>query len=789
MIPQRDNVKYLLWLVFLLLVLIGLPPSVSALTVTLDDNYPPYSFRDQNGNPQGILIDLWHLWSEKTGVPVTLAPLPWSQALKLMADGRADVLDTVFDTPERERIYDFTPPYASISTAVFQRQGVAGIRRLADLKGYLVGIKSGDASADALRTAGVGGLREFSSYEALIDAAAAGEIHVFCMDLPPALHFLYAKGLSDQFRLAFAVSEDSFHRAVLKGNRATLDLVNQGFNLVGGDEAKAIENRWRGTELSAVGLSTPAILALVAGGLVAIALLVAIVYSLWRQARRRLGELQGTEARLRESEAWGQAVTEALPDLLFLLDETGLVLECRAPKDHPSFPNPERFVGKRLAETYPESTAKLIEQKLVSLKASGGVGLVEFEAEVVDRRRSFEARIVLMADGRFLAIVRDITDSRQVWQDSLHRNKLESLAVLAGGLAHDFNNNLAVIQGFVSLARVQLVNPEKALASLDKAVQATRRAAGLTSQLRVLAHGSEVHRKLLSVRDLAEEAAAFALVGSPCLLAVEVGEGPWTVEADPDQLSQVFHNLVLNAVQAMPRGGTVTLVFRRSEQDKISVSVVDEGGGIPAEDLARIFYPYFTTKPKGTGLGLSVVHAVVERHGGSLEVDSRVGRGTVFTVHLSAAPGRPEPSSEAEAPSLPALRGERALLMEDEADLRDLMIQVLSSLGMESVACRNGRDALTAFDTAAEQGKPFVLVVSDFLVPGDMGGREMIAQLRTRPGRFRALAVTGFSTERSPADFRNQGFDVILGKPFTIDELKTRIVELMKSPWKTAPNP
>ena len=124
--------------------------------------------------------------------------------------------------------------------------------------------------------------------------------------------------------------------------------------------------------------------------------------------------------------------------------------------------------------------------------------------------------------------------------------------------------------------------------------------------------------------------------------------------------------------------------------------------------------------------------------------------------------------------------------MEDEGDLRDLMTQVLTSLGMEARSCRNGREALVAFDAATAEGRPFSLVVSDLLVPGDMGGREMIAHLRSRPGAFRALAVTGFSTERSTEDFQNQGFDVIVGKPFTVDELKTRIVELMKSPWKTA---
>jgi CheY-like chemotaxis protein/anti-sigma regulatory factor (Ser/Thr protein kinase) len=285
---------------------------------------------------------------------------------------------------------------------------------------------------------------------------------------------------------------------------------------------------------------------------------------------------------------------------------------------------------------------------------------------------------------------------------------------------------------------------------------------------------------------LAEEAALFALVGSSCLLSLEAGSGPWIVEANPQQLSQVFRNLVLNAVQAMPQGGTVTLAFRRQPGDRIAISVVDEGPGIATGVQPRIFEPYFSTRPQGTGLGLSVAREVIQRHGGTIEFESREGQGCCFTVFL---PGARKASDVAEPPTQgPVLQGHRVLVMEDEADLRDLMVEVSVSLGMEATACRNGREAVTVFDTFRAEGRPFSLVVSDLLVPGDMGGREMIAQLRSRSGEFRALAVTGFSTHRFVEDFQHQGFDVIVGKPFTVDEFKTRIVELMKDPWKNVSN-
>jgi two-component system cell cycle sensor histidine kinase/response regulator CckA len=767
-------------LVSVLLVVVSPLP---ALTVTLDDNYPPYSFRDANGQPQGILIDLWRLWSAKTGEPVVLVPQTWSQALATMVAGQADVIDTVFATAEREKLWDFSLPTVTICSGVFYQDGLVGISDLKNLQGYVVGIKRGDAAADVLTRAGLHNFVEYPNYEALIDAASRGSLHVFAMDVPPAQYLLIAKGLTGKFRLGFEFNDDAFRWAVAKGRSDLFDQVNRGFSRITPAERTAIEDHWA-SGFHGRPANARAVVVLVVAGLCVVGLLVIVVLLLRKQVRNRTGQLVGTEARLRISEERARAMVEALPDLLFVLEKDGTVVECRSPSSTDLYKNPGRFVGQRLSETFAADVASTIVEKLNQVSQEGGVGFLEQDLEIEGRRRAFDARVVAMSNGQLLAIVRDVSAINEAWRDSLQRNKLESLGVLAAGLAHDFNNNLAVIQGFVSLARVQLNSPEKALASLDKAVLASRRAAGLTGQLRVLAKGSPVDRQVLSVRDLAEEAASFALVGSPCVLAIEATDGPWTVEGDPTQLSQVFHNLVLNAVQAMPHGGTVTLVFRRSPDGRTTVSVVDQGAGIAPENLSKIFDPYFTTKDTGSGLGLSVVHAVVDRHGGTVAVESRPGVGSVFTVTLWGCKGQPA-DQVVRGPDPSSVRGHRVLIMEDETDLRELMVHVASSLAMEPTACRSGAEAVAAFDHALASGRPFTLVVSDLLVPGGMGGREMIGQLRSRPTEFKALAVTGFSAERSSEDFHNQGFNVILGKPFTVDELKSRIVEVMNTPWKT----
>ena len=754
--------------------------STASLTVTLDDNYPPYSFRDSSGQSQGILVDLWHLWSQKTGVPVQLEPKAWSEALATMNNGEADVLDTVFKTPARSLHYDFTPPYAGIDTAIFHRNGLAGIVSLSNLKGYLVGIKTGDAGADELIRSGVG-VKQFASYEQLIEAAGRGDVLVFCMDVPPAIHFLYKTHLNQEFRQAFIIAHDSFYRAVKKGDAATLSLVARGFAQVTADELSNIENRWLGTPLRR-GQEGPTVVVLATAAVVFLALLILFIAFFRRRDSLRRGQLAGTQDRLRQSEEWGKALSEALPDLLFILDESGLILECRPPMPNLRYQGSEGFVGKRLPEILEGEFLTTAVENIGTLKETGNAVLLETELIIGGHPRNYESRIVRLSDGRLLAIVRDVTASRKEWNDDLRRNKLESLELLAGGLAHDFNNILAVIQGFVSLAKGQLATPAIALASLEKSLAATRRAAGLTAQLRVLAHGTEVPRKLLSLLKLAEEAATFALAGSPCRLVIKADAGPWNVEGDPDQLSQTIHNLALNAVQAMPNGGDLTLTFQRQDPDWIALSVTDQGTGIPAAELGKVFDPYFTTKTKGSGIGLSVVHAVVQRHGGWVEVSSVVDQGTTFTVKLKASHGLLETGSEETPPTLSDFHGQRAMVMEDEIDLRALVVTVLSSLGFETVACENGIQGVEAFDEALAQGRPFLLVISDLLIPGGMGGQTMIGILRSRLVDFKALAITGFSVDTADDVKEFAGFDSALGKPFTIEEMRAQIQALLKVP-------
>jgi diguanylate cyclase (GGDEF)-like protein/PAS domain S-box-containing protein len=221
----------------------------ATLKVVMDDNYPPYVFRDSNGVVTGYLVDIWKLWQSKTGVRVELIATDWDNAQQIMDAGQADVIDTIFRTPEREKVMDLTPPYAEIPVYIYTHTGIGWITDLKTLRGFLVGVKAGDACIDKLKASGITTLQPYRSYEALVQAAAAGQIRVFCLDEPAANYLLYRDRIERNFHKAFTLYAGTLHRAVHKGDTRTLLLLQQGFSAITPDELSELQSKWMGKRL------------------------------------------------------------------------------------------------------------------------------------------------------------------------------------------------------------------------------------------------------------------------------------------------------------------------------------------------------------------------------------------------------------------------------------------------------------------------------------------------------------------------------------------------------------
>jgi PAS domain S-box-containing protein len=385
-------------------------------------------------------------------------------------------------------------------------------------------------------------------------------------------------------------------------------------------------------------------------------------------------------------------------------------------------------------------------------------------------------------------IFRDITQKRKLGEEILNAQKLESIGILAGGIAHDFNNILTAILGNITLARMHASSDEKILERLTDAEKASYRAKDLTHQLLTFASGGKPVRKVVNLGELVKETVRFALSGSNVNVQLDVPGDLWLAEVDEGQISQVINNLVLNAEQAMPEGGILLVncanmiagkheTPRLKEGNYIKITIMDQGMGIPARYLNRIFDPYFTTKNKGRGLGLATVYSIIKNHEGYIAVESELGSGTTFTLHLPAS---------ASAILFPPLEEKimlagkgKVLVMDDEDMVREVTGRALQHLGYNAEFAGDGKEAIDKFREAQLSGEPFKVVLMDLTIPGAMGGQEAIKSIREIDPTVKAIVMSGYANAPIMADFKAYGFSGTISKPFKVDELNEVLRQVM----------
>jgi PAS domain S-box-containing protein len=394
-------------------------------------------------------------------------------------------------------------------------------------------------------------------------------------------------------------------------------------------------------------------------------------------------------------------------------------------------------------------------------------------------------------DGRIIGVVlvvRDVTEKTRIEVERQRANKLESVGVLAGGIAHDFNNVLTAILANVTMAQLYANPGDDLQLSLGEAEKACLRARDLTHQLLTFAKGGTPLKEVTLLGDVVTEAASLAARGSACRCQFTLANDLWPVEADRGQMHQVFNNLVLNAVQAMPSGGDIRLEAANilvSEENflpltagrYVRVRIIDHGIGIPAEHLGKIFDPYFTTKQRGTGLGLTTCYSIVSKHGGYVAVSSKLGKGSTFTVYL---PATSKSVVRAGTDSGQLIRGEgRVLIMDDEQPILDVGSSMLKKIGYEVVQARDGEEALNLYAAAREKGRPFDCVIMDITIPSGMGGREAMTKLLALDPDVRAIVSSGYSNDLVLQDFRSFGFAGVMVKPYTLTEMSKALAEAL----------
>lgn len=382
-------------------------------------------------------------------------------------------------------------------------------------------------------------------------------------------------------------------------------------------------------------------------------------------------------------------------------------------------------------------------------------------------------------------VFRDITDRNRMQEEVLKLRKLEGIGRLAGGIAHDFNNLLTGIIGNIEFATRQLDPQAKNVhENLEKAMKASLRASDLTQKLLTFAKGGDPIKKSTAISEVIKDSAEFSLLGSKVALDFDIDDNLWAAEVDAGQISQVIQNLVINAVHAMPEGGTITIRSQNIQSNStraavlplkagtyVKISVRDHGCGITEDVRDKIFDPFYTTKQEGSGLGLSVVHSIVSKHGGYIDVQSEPGKFTEFSVFLPALGNVPNKVNKSATQKSESMATGRILVMDDEEFIREILSEILINLGYEVTAVNDGQQVLEKY-----QQQDFSLVIMDLTIPGGLGGRETIKLLRKFDPQVKAVVSSGYSNDPVVAEYEKYGFCGYLNKPYIIKDI-TRLLE------------
>ncbi|VTT99410.1 hypothetical protein, partial : Putative uncharacterized protein OS=uncultured Desulfobacterium sp. GN=N47_I07050 PE=4 SV=1: PAS_4: HisKA: HATPase_c: Response_reg [Gemmataceae bacterium] len=506
---------------------------------------------------------------------------------------------------------------------------------------------------------------------------------------------------------------------------------------------------------------------------------------------REIREREAAQSALRRSESLHRSLTENLDQGVYLKDRDGRFLAA-----NPAFC---RLVGRDAAAVVGRTEAELLAAADAAATHAGDeqrardAGRAEGErtVAVAGAPRVVRYTLTLLRDGSLLGLTWDVTEWRAVEARFRQAQKMEAFGQLAGGVAHDFNNLLTVINGFTDLLLEGLPPGDPLREAAGEVRNAGERAAALTAQLLAFSRKSIVEPKVLDLNDVVARVGKMLrrLIGEDVPLATELADGLHRVWADRGQVEQVLVNLAVNARDAMPRGGRLTVRTRNVEvaagADRrpgpyAELAVSDTGVGMTDEVRAKIFEPFFTTKDvgQGTGLGLATVHGIVSQAGGYIDVATEPGQGTTFSVLLPAVDG-PAARPEVRAAATGVPRGsETVLLVEDELAVRRLARAALEGVGYRVLEAGSGAEAVRIADQCAD---PIDLLVTDVVMPG-MGGVDVAAAVRARRPATPVLFVSGYTDDDIVRYGLGGDGTAFLQKPFTPQSLARKVRAVLDAP-------
>jgi len=384
-------------------------------------------------------------------------------------------------------------------------------------------------------------------------------------------------------------------------------------------------------------------------------------------------------------------------------------------------------------------------------------------------------------------VFRDVTEKHKIETQLQQAQKMEAIGTLAGGIAHDFNNMLGVITGNISYALGSVKKNDELYEVLSDIQESSKQAQNLTHQLLTFSKGGAPIKKTSDINRLLKDSVVFSTRGSKADCRFQLSDDLWFSDVDEGQINQLTGNLLINANQAMPNGGTITIRTENTEIEAdsgiplpggryIKIVVEDQGIGISKKHLPNIFDPYYTTKQKGSGLGLATTYSIVKRHKGHIDVYSEIEKGTVFNVYLPASSnGMKELENNDETKH----EGQgKILIMDDQEPILKMVGRMLNRVGYETEFATDGAQAIEKYRDSCQSKNRFALVILDLTVPGGMGGAETILELLKIDPKVKAVVSSGYSNDPIMANYEDYGFCGVVSKPYTKDQLAETLNEI-----------
>jgi PAS domain S-box-containing protein len=751
-------------------------------------SYAPLSYLE-DGQPRGIKIDLAREMSAVLGRAIRIELTDWETARARVLSGHADAILTMSPTAERLPLYDFTEPTMTHEWGLFVRRGEGHIWDVADLEGRTVGVTAASLPRPFLEARTTARLVTIDSLDEGFARVAEGTLDAIAADLWVGAYTIERRGLRNIVRTGppFATSTSAF--AVRKGNDALLADLNRAIRAVKANGTlDRILVRWRPKEMVFLSRARMLwILAVITATLLALG--VFGILAVWKQLRAQAG-------RERAEERYRQVVHNA-HDLIFTVDAGGYCLSMnRAGQEVTGFvaDDPRGVALTRLV--VPEHTAIARDQLR---RVLAGESVPRFELDIVSRegkRLTLELDVHPIRERGLIVgvqgIARDMTARKELEARFLQAQKMEAIGRLAGGVAHDFNNILTVIMGCAELAEQQLEAGHGVRSDLAEIRRAAGSAAALTRQLLIFSRKSIAQPAVIDLTEAVKGLNKMLrrLVGEDVDCVVRLSPGPALVTADATQIEQVIMNLVVNARDAMPGGGTLTIATSVIKVDEafaarhqlatageyVRLAVSDTGVGMAPDVQARVFEPFFTTKGsgKGTGLGLPTVHEIARHGGGCVTVESAPGLGATFTVYLPRTAAAASSASVVIHPAAAPARPATILFVEDDDAIRAIGARALRQSGYTVLTARHAADAIAV---AGLPGFEVDLLLTDVVMPG-LNGRQLAERLRRKHPGLPVLYTSGYTDDLHVLQELQREADFIQ-KPYAPDTLAREVARVL----------